>query len=154
MVKYHDALLSALSVSAALLLSAAPLWSQTASPVHGTQSESMRSSQGGMAQADVKSVQEALKEKGHDPGPADGIMGPKTQAAIKEFQQAQGLKATGTLDDQTRQALGLNAGSSNSGQKNGAVSGQESIPENQPAPQDQTSPGTETSPSPSQPQGQ
>ena len=45
----------------------------------------------------VKAVQQALKEKGHDPGSVDGRMGPKTQRAIRDYQAAHGLEATGQL---------------------------------------------------------
>lgn len=54
---------------------------------------------------DVSEVQQALKDKGFDAGPVDGVAGPKTQAALKQFQQAQGLQASGQLDDQTLAAL-------------------------------------------------
>jgi membrane-bound lytic murein transglycosylase B len=59
------------------------------------------------ATEDVKKLQEALKAKGHDPGPIDGILGAKTRAALKAFQEASGLKATGRLDDQTAEKLGV-----------------------------------------------
>ena len=54
-----------------------------------------------------RQVQEALKAKGNDPGPIDGRMGPKTRAALKAFQEANGLKATGQLDNQTVEKLGV-----------------------------------------------
>ena len=50
---------------------------------------------------EVKKAQEALKNKGHDPGSIDGVMGPQTVKAIKGFQSANGLKETGKLDTQT-----------------------------------------------------
>jgi peptidoglycan hydrolase-like protein with peptidoglycan-binding domain len=56
---------------------------------------------------DNREVQEALKAKGNDPGPIDGRMGPKTRAALKAFQEASGLKATGQLDNQTAEKLGI-----------------------------------------------
>ena len=56
---------------------------------------------------EVKKLQEALKAKGHDPGPIDGIMGSKTRAAIKAFQEASGLKATERLDKETAEKLGV-----------------------------------------------
>ena len=55
----------------------------------------------------VKAAQQALKEKGHDPGSVDGRMGPKTQQALRDFQNAQGIQATGGLDDKTMVSLGV-----------------------------------------------
>ena len=57
----------------------------------------------------VKAAQQALKDKGHDPGMIDGRMGPKTQAAVKEFHKAEGLKETGRLDAETMTKLGVEA---------------------------------------------
>lgn len=54
-----------------------------------------------------RKLQEALKAKGNDPGPIDGRMGPKTRAALKAFQEANGLKVTRQLDDPTAEKLGL-----------------------------------------------
>jgi len=65
---------------------------------------------GGAMSADadqVRAVQQALKDQGHDPGEIDGKMGPKTQAALRDYQQKQGLKATGQLDGETSAKLGV-----------------------------------------------
>ncbi|MGH7396991.1 MAG: peptidoglycan-binding domain-containing protein [Candidatus Rokuibacteriota bacterium] len=59
------------------------------------------------SQQQVKSVQEALKEKGYDPGAIDGAMGPRTSAALRDFQKAEGLQATGRVDAETRGKLGI-----------------------------------------------
>jgi peptidoglycan hydrolase-like protein with peptidoglycan-binding domain len=59
------------------------------------------------ASEEVKQAQQALKDKGHDPGPIDGVLGPKTQAALKAFQEANKTKATGRLDAETKSKLGL-----------------------------------------------
>jgi hypothetical protein len=40
----------------------------------------------------IKAVQQALKDKGHDPGEVDGAMGPKTRAALRDYQQKEGLQ--------------------------------------------------------------
>jgi peptidoglycan hydrolase-like protein with peptidoglycan-binding domain len=55
----------------------------------------------------VKSLQKALQEKGMDPGPIDGIMGPRTQQALRDYQKGQSLPETGRLDAQTREKLGV-----------------------------------------------
>jgi peptidoglycan hydrolase-like protein with peptidoglycan-binding domain len=56
--------------------------------------------------ADIEQVQKALKDSGHDPGPIDGVNGPRTAAAVKAYQKAQGLEATGRLDNATLTKLG------------------------------------------------
>ena len=56
--------------------------------------------------ASTRQIQEALAAQGYRPGPADGAMGPKTRAAIKAWQQANGYGATGRLTGaQTRLLL-------------------------------------------------
>jgi peptidoglycan hydrolase-like protein with peptidoglycan-binding domain len=62
----------------------------------------------------VKQAQEKLSAAGHDAGAADGKMGPKTQAALKEFQQSKGLQASGQLDQKTVAALGVSSSGSSS----------------------------------------
>src|SRR5689334_24789458 len=49
-------------------------------------SDMKMSSGGGGGSENVKKAQTALKDKGQDPGPIDGIMGPKTKAVIKSYQ--------------------------------------------------------------------
>lgn len=53
----------------------------------------------------VREIQEALKAKGIDPGPIDGIFGPKTDAAVYGFQLAKGLVADGEVGPETAEAL-------------------------------------------------
>lgn len=57
--------------------------------------------------ATVRSVQAALRAKGFDSGPSDGRAGPDTRKAVKGFQDRFGIKATGTIDNQTLFALGI-----------------------------------------------
>ena len=72
----------------------------------GTSKSGMGMNDGGGAEQ-VKAMQKALQDKGMDPGPIDGIMGPKTMAALKAFQKDQKLTESGRLDDQTREKLGV-----------------------------------------------
>jgi peptidoglycan hydrolase-like protein with peptidoglycan-binding domain len=53
----------------------------------------------------VRNAQQTLEALKLDPGPADGMLGPRTKAAVKRFQEAEKLSATGTLDAQTRARL-------------------------------------------------
>ena len=53
----------------------------------------------------IRDAQMALREAGFDPGRIDGVMGRKTQAALREYQASQGLPQTGRLDETTQRQL-------------------------------------------------
>jgi len=53
----------------------------------------------------VKKAQQALKDQGYYQASIDGVMGPETRSALKQFQEKEGLAATGQLDDETRKKL-------------------------------------------------
>jgi Putative peptidoglycan binding domain len=53
----------------------------------------------------IGQAQDRLKAAGFDPGPLDGVLGPRTKEALRRYQASQGLPATGELDDATRQVL-------------------------------------------------
>lgn len=57
------------------------------------------------SQATVTRVQTHLKQLGFEPGPVDGRMGPRTKSAVKEFQTAHHLPATGTITELFLQQL-------------------------------------------------
>lgn len=50
-------------------------------------------------------LQKTLAELGFDPGPVDGIMGARTRAAIRKFQESRNLAADGIVGSKTRAAL-------------------------------------------------
>jgi peptidoglycan hydrolase-like protein with peptidoglycan-binding domain len=56
---------------------------------------------------DVRQVQEALNKAGYNVGYVDGIWGPATQSALRDFQRAKGLEPTGEMDQDVVLALGL-----------------------------------------------
>lgn len=56
--------------------------------------------------ARVMATQQALKEKGFDPGPIDGVMGLRTASALKEYQKSEHLNMTGKMDSDTIAKLG------------------------------------------------
>ena len=53
----------------------------------------------------ILGIQKALQQLGLNPGAIDGINGPKTQAAVKEFQKSHGLAADGVAGPKTQAAL-------------------------------------------------
>ncbi len=57
-------------------------------------------------QALVMKIQTLLAEQGYDPGPADGVPGPRTLQAVKEFQRTLGAPQTGQIDKTLLAALG------------------------------------------------
>ena len=52
-----------------------------------------------------KQIQTMLEALGHSPGAIDGKAGPKTSAAVKDFQTGNGLTADGVVGSQTRKKL-------------------------------------------------
>lgn len=57
----------------------------------------------------TKDVQSMLSTKGYDVGKLDGVMGPRTEAAIKQFQKDRGLKVDGKVGPKTRAAMEASA---------------------------------------------
>ena len=57
------------------------------------------------AKADLSRAQSLLAELGYVTGPADGMMGPKTREAIRNFQQMAGLSITGQVDNELLKTL-------------------------------------------------
>jgi type II secretory pathway predicted ATPase ExeA len=55
----------------------------------------------------IRRLQTRLKAAGFSPGPIDGVLGPQTRQALRQFQKANRLAATGELSQKTRQALGF-----------------------------------------------
>lgn len=56
---------------------------------------------------DVTALQNRLRERGFSPGASDGSFGPATQAAVLAFQRSEGLVADGVVGPRTAAALGL-----------------------------------------------
>ena len=83
-----------------------PEWSKSTQRV-----ESMNDQQNADATL-VKQAQDKLSALGKDIGTADGQMNTKTQQALADFQQENGLQPTGQLDRQTVAALNLDQGGS------------------------------------------
>ncbi|MCC7416650.1 MAG: lytic murein transglycosylase [Acidobacteria bacterium] len=59
----------------------------------------------GLGRAERREVQQRLIELGHDLGQPDGVIGPRTQAAIRDFQSARGLPVDGRAGMRLLRAL-------------------------------------------------
>jgi peptidoglycan hydrolase-like protein with peptidoglycan-binding domain len=83
---------------------------QPAAQQHANQpatSQQQATQEQNLSKDQIRQVQQALDQKGFKAGQPDGMLGPETKNAIKEFQQKQGWNATGELDSQTMSALGM-----------------------------------------------
>jgi hypothetical protein len=60
---------------------------------------------GVMPDLDLRAAQLYLTFAGFDPGPVDGILGTRTRAALIDFQNQEGLPASGEVDDAVLEAL-------------------------------------------------
>ncbi len=70
----------------------------------------------GSSGAEVTKIQTKLKTWGYYNGSVDGVYGSRTVAAVKSFQQRNGLKADGIAGTETLAAMGISSGgSSNTG---------------------------------------
>ncbi len=116
-MKLRQAVVAALAfASVGAIAAAKPLSADTSQP----SSQSYTSSPGDSSQ--LTQIQQALNDKGLNAGPVDGKMGPKTKAAIKQFQAQQGLQASGKLDAQTVAMLTTGANASSNASSNPATS--------------------------------
>lgn len=137
----------------------------TGSAVNGEQSESQPNQNGQQAQntidpqqlssQQIKEIQQSLDKQGFKAGHADGKWGPETAEAVKQFQQKQNMQASGQLDQQTLQALGVNmTAQGQNGQSQGAATTGQGSSEDLSAPQPSATSGSGQNGSPSNQQNQ
>ncbi len=84
---------AALTIGAGL--DAAHAWNDQGSAQHSS-----------MSRDHVTQAQRELQSQGFYQGEVDGIAGPQTRQAVKDYQQKNGLQVTGSLDQQTMDKLG------------------------------------------------
>jgi peptidoglycan hydrolase-like protein with peptidoglycan-binding domain/surface antigen len=98
----------AAALGAALLIQACSLMPQpgeTAAPPGVKPAAVIPSEQEPLGSVDVKAAQRALLELGYYEAGVDGIVGPKTKAAVRAFQKARNLQITGDLTRELVQTI-------------------------------------------------
>ncbi|HEU4439523.1 MAG TPA: peptidoglycan-binding domain-containing protein [Methylomirabilota bacterium] len=55
----------------------------------------------------VRDAQRALRDLGYEPGPVDGIVGPRTREALARYQRSEKIAVTGRLDPETMVRLDI-----------------------------------------------
>lgn len=70
-------------------------------------SRMVRERMGYLTDEDVKNIQQALLNRGYNAGPADGVIGAQTTAAIRAFQRDNGLMIDGRIHQSTIDRLGV-----------------------------------------------
>jgi peptidoglycan hydrolase-like protein with peptidoglycan-binding domain len=136
--------LPAVMIAGSLGLSALPSWAQGtpggARPSNPEQprfgaAESVPGSRAGatqeLSQNDMRLVQQRLEEKGYKTGNIDGTADDTTRAAIRKFQQDEGIPTTGTIDELTANRLGLRYAKSPADR---GGTGEQSAPADKPSP--------------------
>ena len=115
-----------LVVAAGLLALTLPAHAQQPQPQ--AQQNQQQAQQAQLSQQEIREIQTQLRAMGLYQGEVDGIAGPQTQQAVRQFQQQRGLEQTATLDRQSMQqimgaassATGTGGGQSGAGVGSGA----------------------------------
>ena len=84
-------------VAGAIVLALGGIGSAPAALAHGRHSSTNAEQ--------VRQVQQKLNDMGYHAGSVDGVLGPRTEAALRQFQKARYLEPTGHIDSKTLAAL-------------------------------------------------
>ena len=92
-----------------------PVWNDPNLRVPGVTDNGSRGS--ARASSQTRDLQRALSQRGFNPGPADGIYGPRTRQAVMDWQRQNNMQATGRPDSRMLSDLGVSSsGTSRSAQ--------------------------------------
>ena len=101
-----------------LFIASVPVWNSAvgAAVTTAAQDPSAVEASLGLDRPARRLIQQGLRTEGFDPGAPDGLFGPRTRTAIREWQEARGVPPTGYLDsvdvDLLRAAASLSGSSS------------------------------------------
>jgi peptidoglycan hydrolase-like protein with peptidoglycan-binding domain len=85
---------------------ATPNYNSSQAGTSGTQT-------GELSPSMIRKVQQNLKQAGLYNARVDGVWGPQTEAAVRDYQQQHNMNATGELDQQTLDAMNLGTSNTN-----------------------------------------
>jgi murein L,D-transpeptidase YcbB/YkuD len=91
----------------AMLSMAAALAGSTVPAPAGAGAKGASSEAAAPAPRFVREAQRALRDLGYQPGPADGVVGPRTKAALAAYQRSEKIAVTGRLDSETMVRLDI-----------------------------------------------
>jgi peptidoglycan hydrolase-like protein with peptidoglycan-binding domain len=93
-----------------------PVWNDPNVRVPGVTGSGSRGS--AQASGQTRDLQRALSQRGFDPGPVDGIYGPRTRQAVMDWQRQNNMQVTGQPNSQMLADLGVSSrGGSSSAQR-------------------------------------
>jgi peptidoglycan hydrolase-like protein with peptidoglycan-binding domain len=98
---------SAEEVSAPAVVEAQTVEPALTPPVRRPRPRNFRASQRQPTRERYRQIQQALIDRGYLEAPADGMWGPKSQAALQDFERDQSLNPDGKIDSLSLIALGL-----------------------------------------------
>ena len=83
-----------------LFIASVPVWNSAvgAAVTTAAQDPSAVEASMGLDRPARRLIQQGLRTEGFDPGAPDGLFGPRTRTAIREWQEARGVPPTGYLD--------------------------------------------------------
>jgi peptidoglycan hydrolase-like protein with peptidoglycan-binding domain len=92
-----------------------PPWSNPEARVPGVTGNRQASARAASSDPRTRQLQQALNDRGYRAGPVDGIMGPQTRSAVREWQRSNNMEATGTPSSQMLSDLNIGSGSGMAG---------------------------------------
>lgn len=77
------------------------------SEYQGGQAGQQQSQLSQVNEPEIRQIQQQLQQQGYDVGQVDGLWGPQSQQALRQWQDDQGFEPTGRIDQRTLAELGV-----------------------------------------------
>ena len=100
-----------------------PPWSNPEVRVPGTAGGGSSSARAAAADPRTRQLQQALNDRGFRAGTVDGIMGPQTRSAVREWQRSNNMEATGAPSSQMLSDLNIGSSSGMAGRSGDRMNG-------------------------------